>query len=202
MRPRSHLLLIGEFMGQFWQIYDEHYQPVRRFIAAMLRDDWAAEDLAQETFMRAAARLDTLAHPDKLKSWIFAIARNLCLDHLRRAKARLPASGGVAEPPPDLQRNLTQERLEREEMSRCVQGKIDLLPDNHRDVLLLYDLMEMSHGEAARVLGISVGAAKVRLHRARQALKEVLERECDFERDGRNVLVCLPVRDDQAPEGA
>ena len=182
-------------MTEFWQIYDDYYQPVRRFIAAMLRDDWAAEDLAQETFVRAAARLDTLADPAKLKPWVFAIARNLCLDHLRRARARPPASGGADEPPPDLLRNLTQERLEREEMSRCVQDKIDLLPESHRTVLLLYDLLEMSHQEAAQVLGITPGAAKVRLHRARKALGEVLQRECSFEHDGRNVLVCLPVED-------
>jgi RNA polymerase sigma-70 factor (ECF subfamily) len=177
---------------QFWQIYDEYYQPVRAFLAAMLRDPWTADDLVQDTFLKVKKNLSTLKDPDKIKPWIFRIARNLCLDHLRQKTAQPlgsepgPEAGCQPQPPPILQ------RLEQEEMSRCVQEKMQLLPETQRSMLILFDLMELTHQEIADVLGIEVNAAKVRLHRARKALKEILQKECTFEFDERNVMVCLP----------
>ena len=78
-------------------------------------------------------------------------------------------------------------------MSACVQDKIRLLPESYQTVLVLFDLMEFSHQEIAEILDTSVENAKVRLHRARKKLKTILEEECRFEVDDRNVLICDPV---------
>ncbi len=59
-------------------------------------------------------------------------------------------------------------------------------------MIAMFDMAELSHQEIADVYGISVGAVKVRLHRARKALKEILQQACQFERDERGVLVCVP----------
>ncbi|MCF8044150.1 MAG: RNA polymerase sigma factor [Desulfarculaceae bacterium] len=179
----------------FWEIYHQYYQPVRSFIAAMIRDDWAADDLAQETFLSAKQNLASLREPGKLKSWLYRIARNKCLDHFRRATASREQSDERAGEGPDLKQNLVQLQLERSEMSSCVQEKIGKLPEAYRTVLILFDLAGMSHQEIAEVLEEKEGTVKVRLHRARKALKELLARECTFEKDERNVLVCLPVED-------
>ncbi len=77
-------------------------------------------------------------------------------------------------------------------MSLCVEDKINLLPESHREVLIFSDTMDMSRQEIADILGITVANVKVRLHRARKALKEILEKDCTFEHDERNVMVCEP----------
>ena len=82
--------------------------------------------------------------------------------------------------------------MEQQQMSRCVQDKIHLLPEPLRVVLALADTMDFTHQEIADILHIKVGNAKVRLHRARKALKEILQQECTFEQDERSVMVCLP----------
>jgi RNA polymerase sigma-70 factor (ECF subfamily) len=179
----------------FWEIYHQHYQPVRSFIAAMARDDWIADDLAQETFLSAKQNLSSLRDPGKVKPWLFRIARNKCLDHFRRASASRERADERAGEGPDPGLDLVQLQLERSEMSSCVQGKIDRLPEAYRTVLILFDLVGMSHQEIAEVLEDKEGNVKVRLHRARKALKEILEQECTFEKDERNVLVCVPVEE-------
>ncbi len=67
--------------------------------------------------------------------------------------------------------------LERAETAEIVRRKIDELPEIYRTVLLMHDIEEMSHAEIAESLGVSINVAKVRLHRARQALRTLLERE-------------------------
>ena len=75
----------GDQMG-FWKIYDQYYGPVRKFILAYGKDEWAADDLIQETFVKVQKSLDSLRDPSKMSSWIFRIAYNVCRDHFRQAK--------------------------------------------------------------------------------------------------------------------
>ena len=82
-------------------------------------------------------------------------------------------------------------------MGECVQGQVNLLPESLRTVLVLFDIMEFSHQEIADILGITVKNVKVKLHRARKKLKPILEETCVFERDERNVLICVPKHDSQ-----
>ena len=175
----------------FCEIYDIHYQPVRRFISEMVRDKWVAEDLTQDTFIKVQQNLNGLKDPSKLQPWIFRIARNSCLDYFRKGASQSEnqalEDGGMASIEP-----LAQIQMEQQQMSRCVQDKIHLLPEPLRVVLALADTMDFTHQEIADILHIKVGNAKVRLHRARKALKEILQQECTFEQDVRNVMVCLP----------
>jgi RNA polymerase sigma-70 factor (ECF subfamily) len=83
--------------------------------------------------------------------------------------------------------------FEQHQMGQCVQDKMKLLPAQYRTVLALFDLMDCSHQEIAELLNISVDNVKIRLHRARKKFKTILERECRFELDERNVLICEPV---------
>jgi RNA polymerase sigma-70 factor (ECF subfamily) len=175
----------------FWEIYEIHYRPVRRFISKMVRDEWAADDLTQDTFLKVQEKLRDLRDSSKLRPWIFQIARNRCLDYFRSR----PGQDSRQEPTQELKESIepiAQVQLEQYQMSRCVQDKIHLLPEPLRVVLVLFDTMGLSHQEIADILGIRVGNVKVRLHRARNALREILERDCSFEHDERNVMVCLP----------
>ncbi|MFC1834919.1 RNA polymerase sigma factor [Thermodesulfobacteriota bacterium] len=176
----------------FFEVYDHHYDRVRRFVLVTVKDDWVADDLVQETFIRAQKNLDGLRDPSKLSFWLFGIAHNLCMDYFRRLK-----SSGERELTDESGMEITgeahmQKELERRQMGKCVQDQIDLLPESLRSVIILFDTMGFSHEEIAEVLGISVENAKVRLHRARKKLRSILEEKCTFEMDDRNVLTCEP----------
>ncbi len=174
----------------FWEIYDRYYARVRGYAASMLRDGSASDDVVQETFLRAQSHLESVREPDRVPAWLFRVAYNLCMDQLRaRQASRIDQEADVEAARVDA---CVQSELERGEMSACVRAKVDQLPETDRSVILLCDIAGLSQEEIAQVLGVEVGAVKVRLHRARKKLRAVLEGACSFERDARNVLVCEP----------
>ena len=176
----------------FWDVYDQHYFRVKRFIQAMVRDESATDDLCQETFMRAQESLETLKDHSKISAWIFQIAYNLCRDHFRKLKTRRAREHVNQAEVEILVQSSIQKELEQNEMSQCVQQQVNLLPESLRTVIILFDLMGCTHEEVSEILGISREAVKVRLHRARKRLKALLEQACTFETDERNVLTCEP----------
>ena len=188
---------------EFWDIYDQYYAKVRKFILTLVKDEWVADDLIQETFLKIQNNLKNLKDPSKLSSWIFRIAYNLCQDHFRQLKRSRKEESidqeemehfkeALIQKGPDIQKE-----LEQRQMGECVQDQVNLLPESLKTVLALYDMMEFSHQEIAEILGITVKNVKVRLHRARKRLKPIFEERCTFERDERNVLVCIPKNDSQ-----
>jgi RNA polymerase sigma-70 factor (ECF subfamily) len=185
---------------EFWEIYDLYYSKARKFILALVKDEWVADDIIQETFLKVQQNIESLRDPSRLSSWIFRIAHNLCQDHFRRLKKSRKEEKIDQEETEDLNEALIQKELgiqkelEQRQMGECVQNQINLLTEPLRTVLVLFDIMEFSHQESADILGITVKNAKVRLHRARKKLKTILEEKCAFERDERNVLICTPAR--------
>jgi RNA polymerase sigma-70 factor, ECF subfamily len=177
---------------EFWEIYDQHYLRVKKVILALVRDEWAADDLTQETFARVQDRLGDLKDPAKLSSWIFRIAYNLCQDHFREAGKFVVTDDAEDQDTETAEQVSVQKEFEQHQMSECVQEEIDRLPDSLRTVLVMSHGMEFSQREIAEVMGITIDNVKVRLHRARKRLKELLEQKCAFETDERNVLVCQP----------
>ena len=177
----------------FWDIYYKHYERVRKFIFTLVKDEWVADDLIQETFIKVKKNLNQLREESKLSSWIFIIAYNLCQDHFRKMSQSSKNEHVITEKKEILAEPLFQKELEQHQMGECVQDKIRLLPESYQTVLALFDLMEFSHQEIAEILDTSVENVKVRLHRARKKLKTILEEECRFEVDERNVLICDPV---------
>ena len=183
--------LIGVSMD-FWKIYDQHYNPVRKFILAYVKDEWVADDLIQETFIKVQKNLETIKDPSKTSSWIFRIAYNLCHDHYRQSKRTSLNHRNLQQEIVPFKEAVVQKELEQQQMGECVQDKMDLLPPDYRSVLILSDIMAFSHKEIAEILEISVSNVKVRIHRARKKFRTILEDHCTFEVDERNVLVCDP----------
>ncbi len=181
----------------FFDIYDKHYSEIKRFIAITVKDAWIADDLTQETFLRVEKKLETLEDPLKVRSWIYRIAYNLCQDYFRadsrfRDKSSLDDHHAALMISPSVVKD-----LEKKEMGSCVHQQMRLLPESQKAVIELYDIMGLAQKEIAEVLGISVENVKVRLHRARKNLKEILNEKCNFERDERDILVCVPKADAQ-----
>jgi len=183
---------IGATM-ELLEIHDQYYGRVKNFIMRLVKDEWIADDLIQETFIRVQRNVDSMRDPSKISAWIFRIAYNLCQDHF---KSRKKADHDMSMPqnaPGILCEMPVQKELEQCQMGACVQEQINLLPEQQKIVLVLYDLMGFKHDEIAGILEITKENTKVRLHRARKNLKSILEKKCTFEMDDRNVLVCEPV---------
>lgn len=184
-----------------FQLYDRYHFRLRKFIFTVVKDDWTADDLLQETFVRVQKNRHTLRDEEKIKSWIYRIAFNLCIEHLRRQKRSGMASDNDVELLPMAHGVSAALATEQHEMSACVQQQLHHLPDSLYTVIVLYDMLSFTHGEIARLLDITVSNTKVRLHRARRQLSTILTEKCRFEKDDRNVLVCIPKTDGCRPGG-
>jgi len=176
-----------------YEIYDQYYQRVKRFIFFYVRDEWTADDLTQETFIRVQKSHDTVQDAAKLSSWIFRIAYNLCQDHFRKRKVAFPRECELSETMEGFREALGHKELEQCEMGQCIQDVVGLLPESFRSVIVLFDMGDFSHREIADILDTTVENVKVRLHRGRKKLKVLLEERCAFEIDERSVLICEPL---------
>jgi RNA polymerase sigma-70 factor (ECF subfamily) len=154
-------------------------------LTRMLRNPEEAADALQEAFVQVFRAIDSFEGSSQLGTWLHRIAVNVALMRLRYQRRRpmksiedlLPRfkSDGHAEAPvPEW--NLTADDLfEQQESREMVRRQIDELPEDYRTVLLLRDIEGLDTEETASVLGITAGAVKTRLHRARQALRALLD---------------------------
>lgn len=174
-------------------IFAGDFQRIFRYILSMVHDTAEAEDLTQDTFLRAYRSRNTLRDEGAQTTWLYRIATNICLDRLRQYSRRNPVESDTdldqmdfAEPDtPSLQKV-----IEQDEMSACVQGYLNRLSDNYRAVIMLHDMHQLTSPEIAQLLGESLANVKIRLHRARKKLRIALEAGCDFAFDESNVLTC------------
>jgi RNA polymerase sigma-70 factor (ECF subfamily) len=151
----------------------------------MMRDEAAAQDCVQEAFLSAHRAIAKFEPHGSLGGWLHRITVNACLMRLRSAKrlAETPIDdllptfndAGTRTGEPRTEIRDPESELESTRMCAFVRGKIDELPDGYRIVLQLRDIEGYSTREAAEMVGIAEGALKVRLHRARAALKKLVE---------------------------
>jgi len=151
----------------------------------LLRSDADAEDAVQDGFLQAFRKIDTFEGGSKVSTWLHRIVVNAALMKLRKQKRthevsmedllprfmedghRIDATGPWEVTPEDV--------VHRQELQQLVHEKIDQLPDSYRTVLVLRDIEQRDTAESAELLGLSVNATKTRLHRARQALRALLD---------------------------
>lgn len=151
----------------------------------ILRDQSLAEDCVQETFIKAFERLDGFEGRSKFGTWLHSIMVNQALMKLRKLRPDKYESIDDLMPQFDAESCRIEapwshlatphEMLEEEQTRRLVQSHIEQLPETYRIVLQLRDIQEFDTETVAEMLNISAGAVKVRLHRARSALKTLLE---------------------------
>ncbi len=168
---------------------------VQRHILAMVRDRAEADELTQDTYTRAFARVDQLRDPQAALAWLYRIATTVSLDRLRqRGPSAVVLDDEGTDGVEDRERppSLLESALEQSEMSECVQSYLAALPDDYRIAILLHDAYGLSNAELAELVGCSLATAKIRVHRARRRLREALAAACSFEIDERGVLVCNP----------
>lgn len=174
---------------------ETHRNRIERYIRSMIRDSSEAEDLTQETFLRAHARRESLRDAGAALGWLYRIATRVTLDRLRqKARNDLREYGGDVNviDLADTRGPTLLKVLEQKEMSACVQGYIDKLANGYRAVILLHDLHGLPAQEIAEILHLSVATAKIRLHRARRKLQAELGEACYFLHDEAGNLICEP----------
>jgi RNA polymerase sigma-70 factor (ECF subfamily) len=156
-----------------------HYQrPLFGFLGRMALNQGMAEEIAQETFLRAWKHLGEY-RPDvaEFSTWLFTIARNLALHELERAAARHEVAVLEDLPEPMCERLQPQEELERAQQARRLQSALLALPLADRSALALAYIHELDLASVARIEGCTTGAIKTRLHRAKEKLRHMLEKD-------------------------
>jgi RNA polymerase sigma-70 factor, ECF subfamily len=189
----------------FRTLYDANHERVRRVLARLVGPQ-EAEDLTQTVFAKAAKALPTFRGDAEASTWLHRIAANVASDWLHsrsthKAKVTAPLPGqsdddtGVEAPDSsDVDGESSPEQLlSNKEMHDCIRCEIGKLPETLRTVFLLSALGGQTDEEIGRTLGITHNNTKVRLHRARQEFKKIIEARCDFYR---NELSCKPASPD------
>jgi len=180
--PDAALMLLARNgdMRAFEQLVEKYKQPIVSLMFRMLRDLSEAEDLAQIVFVRvhqSASRYEVSA---KFSTWIFTIARHVCLNEIRRRSRHpsesiesiLPESDEPATRQLEDHKTFTPpEAFLHHELESKIQQALDQLPDKQRLAILLCRQDDLSYEEIACVLGLSLSATKSLIHRARETLK-------------------------------
>ncbi len=158
----------------FRLIFDRYSRPVLSFIYDMVGDRSLAEDLAQETFVRAFRGLESLREESRLSTWLFAIAKNCAREQLR-ARRRDEANVAIdAEPGFEIHdhaRTPSGALLDKE-LSGVITAALQKLDEDKRTVFTLKVLQQRSYEEIAEITGFSVGKLKTDLHRARAEMRK------------------------------
>ena len=161
-------------LAAFEELYRAHAGRLFSLTCRMVGNPTDAEDLLQEVFLAAHRKLDTFRGDSALGTWLYRLATNLCLDHLRsRAVRSSQMTDALDDEPwiPDAgSRNLAERTVSRMDLERA----IAVLPAGCRAAFVLHDVEGLEHQEVARVLGIAEGTSKSQVHKARMRLRALL----------------------------
>ena len=179
--------MIRRILGGEKELYHELIRPCERpiyfLLLSLLKNEVDAEDAAQETVIKAFTNLASFRGDAQFRTWVLSIARNEGLGRLRKL-------GNLREDSLDAEtdettgdytpalltswREIPAEALEQKELGELIRRAVEKLPEIYRNIVILRDIEEMDIRETAVALGISEGAVKVRLHRARAMLQKEL----------------------------
>jgi len=162
---------------QVWILYHEE---IKNFIFSKTKNEQIAYDLLQEAFIKVHTKLHTLKQQDKIKSWVYTIARYTVLDYFR-------------------EQNVSQEYIETADLIEedpsehsekdCLHGILKTLPKKYRDPLFLADIKGMKQAKVASQLNLQLPTAKSRIQRARKMIAQGYVKCCDFKINQKGHLV-------------
>ena len=170
-------------------LIDAHKDRLHAFVWRMVRNHHDAEELCQETFLKAFAALDSFNEHYRFSTWLFTIAYRLCLNQIRRKRSLtgemdfglLPASD------PDTSAQVAESE-EAARLKKVIWAAVEQLSPPQRATVLLFYRQEQSCADIAQVLQVPVSTVKSHLHRARARLKELLEPAVAENHDGLRIL--------------
>jgi len=175
----------------FEVLVTRHRKPIYNFILRFVRDSAQAEDVMQETFLRVIKGADAYERQAKFTTWLYTIARNLCVDASRRGKHRNAASLDAPVNPgsddsaalidlvADGKAGVDREAIGRELAVRIKQA-VEALPDEQREIFLLREVSDLQFNEIAKIVGCPENTVKSRMRYALEKLREALEEYRDL----------------------
>lgn len=173
----------------FAELVRRYERPIYNFVLRQLRHAALAEDLTQDTFLRVVQKAGEFKHEARFSTWIYTIARNLCIDqhrklgHRRHASLDQPKPGddqrplveAVADPHP---RSSVERTAVGGEVASSIIAAVESLPDEQREVFLLRELANLPFRDIAEVTGVGENTVKSRMRYALERLQQAL---ADFE---------------------
>src|SRR5580692_1071300 len=170
--------------GAFAELVEKYKQPLLNFISRTVRDETEAQDLAQNVFLQVYKSRQRYERTAKFSTWLFTIARNLCLNEIRR-RSRHPADsleGAQQETDDqparqfeDVKTHLPTENLLHGELEQKIEQALAELPEQQRTAIVLCRRDDLSYEEIAEIIGCSLSATKSLIHRGRETLKQQLK---------------------------
>lgn len=167
-------------LAAFGRIVDAYQSRVLGFVRRMVRQEDDALDITQEVFIRAYQGMARFDGRSSLRSWLFRIAHNLCVDRARRADRRVSTISMEASEPEDEGWDAPDSRWDpetlalNEELHEVVETAVGTMSEKLRTVLLLHDKEDMGYDEIALTVNVPVGTVKSRLFLAREHLKRAI----------------------------
>ena len=160
----------------FVSLYNRYKDAVYAFCVKMLLNRELAQDVMQDTFLRIYENRERLLNVNSFKAWLFTIARNQCLNQLRRNNWQIPLDSEMALPP-DVHgtKSTPVSDLEKSEKIRLVNRFLAELKPDYREVIILREYQNLSYEEIAAVTRSTLSAVKSRLFKARKKLGVYLE---------------------------
>ncbi|HEX2717119.1 MAG TPA: sigma-70 family RNA polymerase sigma factor [Gemmatimonadaceae bacterium] len=170
----------------FRELIRRYERPVFSLVYRMVRDRSAAEDLAQETFIKVLNHIDRYVPEFKFSSWLFKIANNLAIDHLRKKQLPTVSIDGAPDATTAAQIEATSfelashaesalDELEARELGGAIERAIAALRPEYRACIMLRHVEGRSYEEIAATLDLPLGTVKTYIHRARHELRRALE---------------------------
>lgn len=173
----------------FVELVARHEKPLWNFLKRFVGDDASAEDLLQETFARVVKKSAEWKPEAKFSTWLYTIARNLCVDHARRGRHRRAISldgpdrsarnrdsepgRGLHEALADRTAGVERRAMDREFASR-LEAALGALPEAQREVFLMRELLDLPFAEIAQTVGVSEATVKSRMRYALEGLRDAL----------------------------
>ncbi len=161
----------------FGRLVSKYQNRLYNSMVHYLRDEIEAEDVVQESFVLSFTRLASFRRHSSFYTWLYRIAFNTAISRQRRRRPRVSIERDLGEagtklddegPPPEA-------RLETEERASVLMAALERLSEEHRLILVLREMDEMSYEEISEILDLPIGTVRSRLHRARGQLKEEMQ---------------------------
>ena len=169
----------GQLLWTIEAVVTVHHPEIHRYLARVTGRAAEADDLSQETFLRAYRAFRALPEDANVRAWLFTIATNVYRNHVRSEKRRLAAHATVRAAGRELDLDGPEEEAMADEARALTAAAIRQLPPKQRAAIALHYIGDMTTAEVAEILGCAVSTVSVHLHRARARLAETLGEEVD-----------------------
>jgi len=170
---------IGGKEDGFEELVRRYQRPIINYVYRMLNDYEGSLDVTQEVFIKVYNSLDRYSSDYKFSTWLYRIAHNAAIDHMRRNPAKQQSletenGDGAYELQIECPKPTPEQDRERSEWRTEIDAVVKCLPPTYRDLILLRHSKDLSYDEIAEVTGLPLGTVKNRLFRAREMMRELL----------------------------